>query len=99
MSTDVIIGFGNVEYETKEEAEKAIAANGSELKGRKMLIKKFVLRTGGHKGRGGFRGGHGRRGGFRGGRGGGRGGRGGGRGGFRGGRGGHGGKGGNKHED
>jgi nucleolin len=85
-------GFGFVEYETAEDAQKAIdAMDGQTLDGRSINVSVARERTGGDRGgsgggRGGFGGGHGGGGGG-GPRGGGRGGRKGGRGGDRGGRG------------
>lgn len=96
-------GFGFVEYEGAEEADRAIEAlNGSDLNGRQLNVNVARERTegerrprsfGGGGGGGGYGGGGGGYGGGRGGGGGGRGGRGGG-GGGRGGRGGRGGGGG-----
>ncbi len=77
-------GFGFVEMQNDDEAEKAISSlNGSDFGGRKIVVSEARAREEGGGGRGGRGGGGG--GGFRGGRGGGGGG------GFRGGRGGGGG--------
>jgi nucleolin len=88
-------GFGHVEFEAPDAAEKALKLNGSELDGRALRLDLSTSKGSGGGGRGGFGGGRGGfdrggRGGFGGGFGGGRGGSfdRGGRGGFGGGRGG-----------
>ncbi|MGB6976323.1 MAG: RNA-binding protein [Gammaproteobacteria bacterium] len=92
-ATDRSKGFGFIEMETQEDAEKAIKAlNGTIHSGRAIVVSIAKPQTKGGGGRGGFGGGGGGRGGFGGGgggrSGGGRGGfGGGGRGGYEGGRG------------
>jgi cold-inducible RNA-binding protein len=82
-------GFGFVEIQNDEEADKAVQAlNGQQFKGRNVVVNEArPMREGGGGGGGGRGGGGGGRGGYGGGGGGGRGGGGGGRGGGGGGRG------------